>query len=243
MLPRATWRSIALPTPMATAQATLPVALAVYDRERKRDGAAPLRPSAIASNRSRSTSMPCSTARNCPAITAIWNWFTISRGRRRRWLAARAVPLRGPRERPRRRDQLRRACVQHGADLQGRAAILCRPAARPFDPACSCASGPRPCDTLCHLIYPASTPWHGESATDLESARRQGRGGGAQANRDSLLGLASLPLSRDASIRRLGSAAGGGAYIIIRDLTCRLFGYHGLLRRDGGFSLDHMFGF
>jgi len=26
-------------------------------------------------------------------------------------------------------------------------------------------------------------------------------------------------------------------------MTCRLFGYHGLLGRDGAFSLDHMFGF
>ncbi len=31
VLPRARWRSIALPTPMSTAQATLPIALAVYD--------------------------------------------------------------------------------------------------------------------------------------------------------------------------------------------------------------------
>ena len=37
--------------------------------------------------------------------------------------------------------------------------------------------------------------------------------------------------------------AGSGAYAIIRDPTCRLFGYHGLLGRDNAFSLDHMFGF
>ena len=36
---------------------------------------------------------------------------------------------------------------------------------------------------------------------------------------------------------------GPGAYAIIRDPPCRLFGYHGLLGRDGAFSLDHMFGF
>ena len=39
------------------------------------------------------------------------------------------------------------------------------------------------------------------------------------------------------------SRAGAGAYAIIRDPTCRLFGYHGLLGADGAFSLDHMFGF
>jgi hypothetical protein len=37
--------------------------------------------------------------------------------------------------------------------------------------------------------------------------------------------------------------AAGGGFILIRDLTCRLFGYHGLLGSDGAFSLDHMFGF
>jgi len=37
--------------------------------------------------------------------------------------------------------------------------------------------------------------------------------------------------------------AGASAYAIIRDATCRLFGYHGLLSRDGAFSFDHMFGF
>ena len=37
--------------------------------------------------------------------------------------------------------------------------------------------------------------------------------------------------------------AGSGAYAVIRDPTCRLFGYHGLLGEGGAFSLDHMFGF
>ncbi len=33
-------------------------------------------------------------------------------------------------------------------------------------------------------------------------------------------------------------------YVLVRDTTCRLFGYHGLVRRNGAaFSLDHMFGF
>jgi len=31
--------------------------------------------------------------------------------------------------------------------------------------------------------------------------------------------------------------------VLVRDLTCRLFGYHGLMDDAGGFSLDHMFGF
>jgi hypothetical protein len=37
--------------------------------------------------------------------------------------------------------------------------------------------------------------------------------------------------------------AGAGGYVLVRDATCRLFGYHGLMDDAGGFSLDHMFGF
>ena len=37
--------------------------------------------------------------------------------------------------------------------------------------------------------------------------------------------------------------AAGGGYIIVRDATCRLFGYHGLVGSDRAFSFDHMFGF
>jgi hypothetical protein len=36
--------------------------------------------------------------------------------------------------------------------------------------------------------------------------------------------------------------AGAHAYVVVRDTTCRLFGYHGLIG-DRAFSLDHMFGF
>ena len=38
-------------------------------------------------------------------------------------------------------------------------------------------------------------------------------------------------------------AAGPHGYVLVRDTTCRLFGYHGLMDDAGGFSLDHMFGF
>ncbi len=37
--------------------------------------------------------------------------------------------------------------------------------------------------------------------------------------------------------------AGPLGYVLVRDATCRLFGYHGLMDDAGGFSLDHMFGF
>jgi hypothetical protein len=38
-------------------------------------------------------------------------------------------------------------------------------------------------------------------------------------------------------------AAGADAYVIVRDATCRLFGFHGLMQEETCFSLDHMFGF
>ncbi len=37
--------------------------------------------------------------------------------------------------------------------------------------------------------------------------------------------------------------AGDRGSILIRDATCRLFGYHGLMHGRNAFSLEHMFGF
>jgi len=102
--------------------------------------------------------------------------------------------------------------------------------------------GAAPLDTLCHLIYPASTPWHAASTTDLTLHD----GGGREIARRRV----AIPCSGslfwryqatfDAAERK---AAGSGAYVIVRDVTCRLFGYHGLIGAGGAFSLDHMFGF
>ncbi len=97
-------------------------------------------------------------------------------------------------------------------------------------------------DTFCHLIYPASAPWRAASATEIILCDRAG-------NEIARTNLA-IPCSgsRLLHYRTLfdtvtRARAGGGAYAIIRDPTCRLFGYHGLLGQGGAFSLDHMFGF
>lgn len=97
-------------------------------------------------------------------------------------------------------------------------------------------------DTLCHLIYPASRPWRPQSTTEIILHD----GAGHEIARTSL----AIPCSGsrlwyyhdtfDAASR---ARAGGGAHVTIRDTTCRLFGYHGLVGHDGAFSLDHMFGF
>jgi hypothetical protein len=97
-------------------------------------------------------------------------------------------------------------------------------------------------DTLCHLIYPASRPWRQQSATEIILTDSRG---GEVARAALAIPCSGSRLWRyhelfDAAVRE---RAGPGAYAIIRDATCRLFGYHGLLGRDGAFSLDHMFGF
>jgi len=97
-------------------------------------------------------------------------------------------------------------------------------------------------DTFCHLIYPASRPWLPASDTEIILYDRTG------------CEVARSPLAIPCSGSRLWyyrslfdgathARAGTGAYVIVRDATCRLFGYHGLLGGDGSFSLDHMFGF
>ncbi|MBV9860461.1 MAG: hypothetical protein JO038_10230 [Alphaproteobacteria bacterium] len=97
-------------------------------------------------------------------------------------------------------------------------------------------------DTFCHLIYPASLPWRPQSATEIVLHDRMG----AEIARESL----AIPCSGSRFLRYHGlfdcetrARAGAGAYVLIRDRTCRLFGYHGLIGHDGAFSLDHMFGF
>jgi hypothetical protein len=92
------------------------------------------------------------------------------------------------------------------------------------------------------LIYAASGPWHPLSSTVLQL----------------LNGAGTMIAEERIAIPHGGSrmvwphlvfdagtlaAAGPDGYVLVRDTTCRLFGYHGLMDDAGGFSLDHMFGF
>jgi hypothetical protein len=101
---------------------------------------------------------------------------------------------------------------------------------------------PRPWSTFCHLIYPVSQSWHAQSQTMLIL-----RGGGGE-------DVARVELRIPAPGSRLWrvqdvfdeptlARAGTNPYVIVRDETCRLFGYHGVEGGEGSFSLDHMFGF
>jgi hypothetical protein len=97
-------------------------------------------------------------------------------------------------------------------------------------------------ESFCHLIYAASTPWHAHSTTSLELFNGLGQ---PIASR-----VVNIPCSGSLHWRYSQifnqaerQAAGNGAYVIIRDQTCRLFGYHGLIRDGIAVAMDHMFGF
>lgn len=96
-------------------------------------------------------------------------------------------------------------------------------------------------DTFCHLIYPVSDVWHPHSKTTLSLRATNGEEISSRA--------ITIPVSgslfwrvRDMFGTDL-SNAGEHPYVIVRDETCRLFGYHGVRAAGGSFSFDHMFGF
>lgn len=92
------------------------------------------------------------------------------------------------------------------------------------------------------VIYPASGDWCPLSSTRLDLHDSDGHPIGTAtigiARRGSAMVFPDRVFEPDA-IRR----AGAGGYVLIRDATCRLFGYHGQMDAQGGFSIDHMFGF
>lgn len=92
------------------------------------------------------------------------------------------------------------------------------------------------------LIYPASAPWRERSATVLQLHDGAGEVIAEEALSIACCGSAMVWPHRvfgAGSLRR----AGPRGYVLIRDTTCRLFGYHGQMDDEGRFSLDHMFGF
>ena len=96
------------------------------------------------------------------------------------------------------------------------------------------------------LIYAASADWHPQSDTTLILHGSDGAVLGERPLRIACRGSAMvwphLVFGDD-----LLAQAGLRGYVLIRDTTCRIFGYHGLMQDgeaySGAFSLDHMFGF
>ena len=95
--------------------------------------------------------------------------------------------------------------------------------------------------TFCHLIYPVGKEWNPHSETHFDLKNRRGEDVAQKTAHIAAGGSFAFccqDLFTDAELQD----AGGESYVIIRDATCRLFGYHGA-QAGGAFAFDHMFGF
>jgi hypothetical protein len=240
-LPRAAWRTEILPTPMAIRQAELPIAALVYDPE----GQELLRLPFGRLSRSHGVALDLDEAGGIAALDHGYGHVELvydfaQGGEGDGWLHGLF--------RYRHRASGHAAETSFGAHIFN--TILTyrgepqsyggRPPGLSTRLFLRLGDGDR--DTFCHLIYPASRPWRPASATEITLCDGDGR----EVARQSL----AIPCSgsrlwhyRDAFDAATRGRAGAGAYAIVRDGSCRLFGYHGLLGPDGAFSLDHMFGF
>ncbi len=241
VLPREIWRMQALPTPMATTQRDLPVGLIVYDgsgREAARHRFGRL-------TRSQSVAVELDQIINGAELASGYGHLELvydfgEGGSADGWLHGlfRYEDRRsGHRAETSFGAHVFNTVLTYKGEPQSYAGRPPGLSTRLF-----LRLGLAPHDTLCHLIYPASTPWHAMSATDLILHDRDGR----EVTRRQV----AIPCSgslywryHEIFDKSQRERAGAGAYIIIRDVTCRLFGYHGLLADGGAFSLDHMFGF
>ncbi len=246
ILPMARFRSFALPTPMSTTQDTLPLAAIVYDPDgrevhRERFGVLP---------RNHATLFDSDAALNGSLnggyghVELVYDFADggPGGGEGDGWLHG--LFRYEDRE------------TGHGADTSFGAHIFNTVLTYKNEPQSYAGRAPGlstrlflrlapdPHDTVCHLIYAASQPWHATSKTTLQLHDAAGR---EVAARDMAIPCSGSRHWRyhetfNADERAAANAAGDGAYVVIRDLTCRLFGYHGTIAANA-FSLDHMFGF
>jgi hypothetical protein len=242
ILPVDRWQSIALPTPMATCQDELPVAFVAYDASGREIAREPL--GRLPRDHDRMVDLTALAARGggLPSghghVELVYDF--ADGGAADGWLHALF--------------RYEDTKTGHGADTSFGAHIFNTVLTYKNEPQSYIADPPglttrlflrlgkHPLDTLCHLIYPASTPWHDTSETALILLD----GAGEEVARRSVeipCGGSHLWTYRDMFSGAERERAGNGAYVVVRDTTCRLFGYHGLLGDDGAFCLDHMFGF
>jgi hypothetical protein len=92
------------------------------------------------------------------------------------------------------------------------------------------------------LIYPSSAVWHPRSVTELRLHDGTGRQIAMETIQIACSGSAMIRPHEIFGASTIANAGPNG-YVLVRDVTCRLFGYHGLMDDAGSFSLDHMFGF
>jgi hypothetical protein len=239
ILPRAEWESLLLPTPMAVSQKELPVAAVVYDCEGREVARAPL--GRLPRDHATALSLDAiadGLGDGHGHVELVYDFANGGSGDG--WLHALF--------------RYRHRLSGHAADTSFGAHLFNTILVYKDEPQSYVGRPPGlstrlflrlgegDYDTFCHLIYPASLPWRPTSATEIILYDREG----AEIARTAL----AIPCSGSRLLRyhalfseATRVEAGAGAYAVIRDPTCRLFGYHGLLGQGGAFSLDHMFGF
>ncbi|HEV2336499.1 MAG TPA: hypothetical protein VGS13_13440, partial [Stellaceae bacterium] len=239
ILPRGEWESLLLPTPMAVSQRELPIAALLYDPEGSEIARVAL--GRLARNHATALSLDAAaegTGTGYGHVELVYDFANGGEGDG--WLHALF--------------RYRHRASGHAADSSFGAHVFNTILTYKGEPQSYVGRPPGlstrlflrlgegAYDTLCHLIYPASLPWRPASATEIILYNREGgEVAGAQL---------AIPCSGSRLVRYHALfdevtrvRAGAGAYAVIRDPTCRLFGYHGLLGQGGAFSLDHLFGF
>ena len=235
ILPRAEFRSIALPTPMAERQANLPLRIDVFDAAGRLAG---------------ERFLGCLPRNHAVAVDL--DEFDVAEGH-----AELVYDFRDGGEadgwmhmlaRYEHRDSGHAAETSFGAHIYNTAMT--------FKDEPQSYNGPPPglttrlflklghggCRSFAHLIYPASAAWHPMSSTLLELFDSDGAKLG-EVTLDIACSGSAMVWPDEAFAPALLAQAGPRGYVLVRDATCRLFGYHGLMDGKGGFSLDHMFGF
>ena len=227
LMPRELWQSLVLPTPMAVCQTDLPIAALVYDP----DGREVLRHSFGRLPRAHATALDLDEIEDLDALGRGYGHVELvydfsGGGEGDGWLHALF--------RYRHRHSGHAAETSFGAHVFN-TILTYRDEPQSYTgrpPGLSTRLflrlGEPAYDTFCHLIYPASRPWLPASDTDIilyDSA-------GCEVARSHL----AIPCSgsrlwyyRSLFEGATRARAGTGAYVIVRDTTCRLFGYHGLL--------------
>jgi hypothetical protein len=241
ILPRELWQTLVLPTPMAVRQAELPIAAHMYNPE----GREISRHSFGRLPRAHATALDLDEVEGVDALRDGYGHIELiydfsAGGEGDGWLHALF--------------RYRHRCSGHGAETSFGAHVFNIVSTYRDEP--QSYRGPPPglatrlflrlgddgYDTLCQLIYPASRPWLPTSNTDV--IFYDGEGCEVARSRLAIPCSGSRLWYHHAMFdRETRARAGAGAYVVIRDATCRLFGYHGLVGEDGAFSLDHMFGF
>jgi hypothetical protein len=241
ILPRSEWRMVVLPTPMAACQAELPIAAILYDSE----GAEILRHRFGRLPRDHATALDLEELVGIDALRDGYGHIELiydfaDGGEADGWLHAIF--------RYYRRKTGHAAETSFGAHLFN-TILTYRGEPQSYSgrpPGLSTRLylrlGDDSRETLCQLIYPASRPWRPTSATEIILYDRAGC---EKARSSCTIPCSGSRLWRyhelfDEATR---ASAGAGAYALVRDTTCRLFGYHALVDGGGAFSLDHMFGF